>query len=296
MATATGSIQFSQATDALFRAWCQVIHDLLVAGGWIQTSDTGQIDLATVLTPSGANQSRGYEVWRSNDSGGGLSEIYIKLEYGSGAVAGYPGIWVTIGWGSDGAGTITGGGSSYQVGTRTQIAFNAAASGVSTYYFCALAGRICLPILSNNVSQGHLFFSLERLIDESGNQSNDIWLIGRTNGGTTDISRILSTNREYHNAGNAGRIMLTTSEDTYDAEVAAGLHIGSKKGFVNASRNMFGINNLAGSNNSASKLGAAGTTVSMTVYGGAHTYVIQSNGTTGFSFDGSTAHLFTIYE
>lgn len=95
------------STNASTRAWIQFIHDIFVAAGLIQTADTGQIpSIAALTTPAGASTSLGYEIWRFND---GLAAVYFKIEYGStSGSANNPGVWLTIGTGSNGAGAITG--------------------------------------------------------------------------------------------------------------------------------------------------------------------------------------------
>lgn len=101
------SILWDSTTDARFRAWGLEIHDALAALGWIQTADTGQIDWTTVLAPTLTLQKRGYEIWRANDSLAGSAPFYIKLTYGSSGAAARPGLWIQIGAGSNGAGTLS---------------------------------------------------------------------------------------------------------------------------------------------------------------------------------------------
>lgn len=107
MPTTTTTMTPYSNTDALFRQWCQHIHDTF-ALGWVQTSDTGQINLTTVVKPAAANTQQGYEVWRMNDALQATAPVFVKIAYGSGAAAAYLGVWITIGTGSDGAGNITG--------------------------------------------------------------------------------------------------------------------------------------------------------------------------------------------
>src|SRR5262245_52043536 len=107
--TATTTLILANDTDAHFRAWPQWIHDKLSAAGWVQTSDTGQIDLTTVVKPAAVSTSQGYEIWRMADSLQATFPVFMKLEYGSGASsANNPQIWITLGTGSNGSGTLTG--------------------------------------------------------------------------------------------------------------------------------------------------------------------------------------------
>jgi hypothetical protein len=95
------------STAAKFRAWAQFVHSTItLAGGWINTADTGQIDLTTVAAPTGLSQSMGYKIYRMNDPFQSTKPVFIKLEFGSGSgAATQPSFWLTVGTGSDGAGT-----------------------------------------------------------------------------------------------------------------------------------------------------------------------------------------------
>lgn len=106
MAKTETRFNFSQATDAEFRAWvAAVIADMLTVG-LVASSDTGQIDTSTVLVPSAANQVRGFWMGKLND---GLTDILIKVEFGSGSQgAANPAMFFTLGWTTDGAGNFVG--------------------------------------------------------------------------------------------------------------------------------------------------------------------------------------------
>lgn len=99
-------------TDADFRAWAQVVHNMMENAGLVQTADTGQINLTTVTKPTANNGVGGYEIWRFDDALQATAPIFIRLEYGtsyynaSGAQA--PQVTHIIGTGTNGAGTITG--------------------------------------------------------------------------------------------------------------------------------------------------------------------------------------------
>jgi hypothetical protein len=49
---------FNNTNDANFRVWVAAVIAAIVAGGWVQTSDTGQINTATVLAPLGVSKVR----------------------------------------------------------------------------------------------------------------------------------------------------------------------------------------------------------------------------------------------
>jgi hypothetical protein len=91
--------------DTRFQTWTGWVSSSLTSLGWAKTSDTGQINTSTVLAPTAADSSQGYEIRTSNDS---FDDIYLKLEYGSGQNTYSKGFWVTLGTGSDGSGNLTG--------------------------------------------------------------------------------------------------------------------------------------------------------------------------------------------
>lgn len=99
---------FTNSSDANFRAWGSNLAAQLLAAGLVKTSDTGQIDWATVTTPAGINTYQGYEIWRLNDTLQATAPVYIKIQYGEGSAVDGPGIRVQFGTGSNGSGTLTG--------------------------------------------------------------------------------------------------------------------------------------------------------------------------------------------
>ena len=100
-------------TTSEIRAWSQFIDNTLINGGWLHTSDTGQADLTTIVTAS-QNAASGYKIYQSDDA---LTDLFVKMEFGyayantggpAGSTQSCPGLWITIGTGSNGSGTITG--------------------------------------------------------------------------------------------------------------------------------------------------------------------------------------------
>lgn len=94
---------------ATFRAYGLAISNAIAAAGWVKTADTGQIDWATVANP-GTNTVAGYEIWRMADSLQATRPVFMKVEYGRNQQGG-PGIWLTVGTATDGAGTLSASGS-----------------------------------------------------------------------------------------------------------------------------------------------------------------------------------------
>jgi hypothetical protein len=151
------------STDAGFRAWASMVHNALAACGLVQTSDTGQINLATVSTPSSNSTYAGYEIWRFNDAEQADAPIFFKIEYGRGGSNTQPNWRWTVGTGSDGAGNIT--------NSPGAIATNASnpTAGTPEFHCCHVNGCLVLADLrSTSGLQVQMYAQIERLRDENG--------------------------------------------------------------------------------------------------------------------------------
>lgn len=129
MTTATTNTVLDQSTDAGFRTLvAEIITALFTTVGATQTADTGQINTSTVTRAAVANTAAGYVIGRFNDTLQSTSPIFFKLEFGSGAAgATAPAMWMTVGTGSNGSGTIT------NPSTRSQICGGAIVSNTTNY-------------------------------------------------------------------------------------------------------------------------------------------------------------------
>lgn len=148
-------------SDANFRAWGSYIAAQLLAVGWVQTADSGQINWATVTAPSGFGNFPGYEIWRMNDALQATAPVYVKIEYGeSSANADGPAVRISFGSGSDGAGNLTGTTSTPLVsqGASVTTSFPLRGSGDSSRFV----------ILFDYTGGGGFFFSIERSKDATG--------------------------------------------------------------------------------------------------------------------------------
>jgi hypothetical protein len=162
----TTTLTPTNATDAQFRAWGSAIGVKLAAAGLVQNGDTGQINWTTVLTPGAANTAQGYEIWRFADSLQASAPIYFKIEYGSGTVAGNPGLWFTFGTGTDGAGTMTG-----PISTRQQLVSAAYAVNALDCYWSGSTGHFCAALFAGGVGASTStcqMFAFERTKNASG--------------------------------------------------------------------------------------------------------------------------------
>lgn len=165
MATTSFTLPGQVTNDADFRAWGSAISTALAAMGLVKTSDTGQIDWTTVLKPTTANGVAGYEMWRFNDTLQATAPVFIKIEYGVGGGVTIQSLWVTVGTGTNGAGTLVG-----QVGNRYRC-FSSFADGTgSISYISGANNRIHMALnASRNLSNSTgMVLSVERTKDATG--------------------------------------------------------------------------------------------------------------------------------
>lgn len=92
-----------------FRETISFFKATIEAAGWVQTTDTGQLDPATILY-QGSGVITGYLIYRMNDSLQATVPVFAKFEFGTtaGNSPYVPVIFITIGTGSNGAGSISG--------------------------------------------------------------------------------------------------------------------------------------------------------------------------------------------
>lgn len=165
MANATFTLDSFTNSDATFRAWGSAISAQFAAIGYVQTSDTGQINWTTVTDP-GASTDAGYEVWRFNDSLQGSAPIFFKLYYGTGTTTNGPRLRVEVGTASNGSGTLSGTGS----GTVHTVV-NLAASGplgITSALSSDGSGLCFAHQPETTTTSARCFFSIDRFRNASG--------------------------------------------------------------------------------------------------------------------------------
>jgi hypothetical protein len=153
MTTQSWSSRLRHDSDATFREWGLEFSTKLAAIGLVKTSDTGQIDWATVIR-AGTNAVAGYEIWRMNDTQQATFPVYFKIEYGTLGTVSAPNIKIGIGVGSNGAGTLTGGTITRNI---NQGASQNADTG-SQSYFCAVNGFVGFAWKTNSSGSSASFF------------------------------------------------------------------------------------------------------------------------------------------
>lgn len=151
------------ADDAAFRNYGNGISTGLAAIGFVKTSDTGQINWATVTKPVSAGLQAGYEVWRFNDSLQATAPIFVRIGYGTSSVATQFSLWLTVGKGSDGAGNITG-----TILAQTQVPYSGATASASSVLLSSADGSTLIVVFTPNMSAFGPVIIIERSRSAAG--------------------------------------------------------------------------------------------------------------------------------
>src|ERR1700739_4092260 len=175
--TLNSALVCDNSTLANFKAWASAISAFLqtTGSGLSQTADTGQVNWGSIgSVPTSGNYV--YEIYKNTDA---LSTFYFKIEYGSQGTS-VPGIRITLGTGTNGAGTLTGT-ITFAAGVPgpNKINFGALTvpSTVTQYqcYFSAAPGRLSVMMWRDAAatqSSAPLWFGFERSTDNSGNYNS----------------------------------------------------------------------------------------------------------------------------
>jgi hypothetical protein len=126
--------------------------------GFINVTDSGQIDLTNTPIPTVAKTTIGYKIYRTNDS---MTPIYFKVEFGAGGNPLYPLIAITIGTAYINGGTISG----LILLSRIELNQNSLDSSTSQVAFgSGDTNRVCFVIFASSAVVP-MFFSFERRKD-----------------------------------------------------------------------------------------------------------------------------------
>jgi hypothetical protein len=172
VATSVWSSPLDHSGNAGFQAWYGELLAQLIAINaalFVQHTDTGQLG-AGAARPA-INTAAGYWIFKFDD---GQTILYFKIEPGTGASAGIANMWLTVGTGTNGSGTLTG-----IVTVRSPLTVTVAAlSAVTNYtsYLCVVAGAVSLgwKTLSRGPStQSGGYFGVYRSVSDAGALNND---------------------------------------------------------------------------------------------------------------------------
>ena len=171
MTTTSGNYSPHSFTAAYIQGWVGFCVSALTNAGWVQTTDTGQTAAGSFGTTQSANTSLGYQIWRMNDALQSSYPVFVKFEWGGGAQAPFtyaPAMWVTVGTGSNGTGTITGilgaGRTEIQNGAGSATAFPCYASGTTS--------RFNILNFVSSATSVAFYVGIERSKDATGADSN----------------------------------------------------------------------------------------------------------------------------
>ena len=165
MATSTQTLTLAISDDATFRNYVSAYKAGVEAVGMIVASDTGQINTTTVLKPTGSNTSAGFTMHRFDDAFQTSAPVFIKTEYGTSSSATVGGFWITVGTGTNGAGTLTG-----QVGTRIQMVMSTGAA--QSWSFSGENNRLTVAGGLSTGYTNNFLLNIERLRDSTGAVTN----------------------------------------------------------------------------------------------------------------------------
>lgn len=218
MTNAIRSFRIDGTTSvATFRLWGSSISTMISDMGFVKTSDTGQVDWATVALPSNFNTIWCYEIWRFNDSLQGTTPIFFKIGYGRASGPGTVFLSIEGGSGSNGSGTITGIGAGliYYPLIYGGVADNA---NPKTHLVSSDGSGLFLVHGIDAATAGHKGgFLIERLRNNDGTPNGDGFII-RAFDGTLSVLRVYDRiNNLAYNATGGNAIMpfsLTSGQST----------------------------------------------------------------------------------
>jgi len=152
-------------SDAGYRAWAADLYNMILNNGFsgggspfskfTQSADTGQFNSTTLAAASrpALNTAGGYVIMAFADTPAATSPIYVKFEVGTGSSSSTAGIWVTVGRGSNGSGTIT----NIMV-ARTQLNFLPSSTAITySSYSCSVEGSFNLVFKRGGMSGSACF-------------------------------------------------------------------------------------------------------------------------------------------
>lgn len=275
---------FSNSTNLIYdvsttvraQAFVQFMQDALSAAGWAQTADTGQLVVASMSSGfTTANTKSGYQIWAMNDSLQATKPIVVRFDFGTGPGTNTPGLWITIGSGSNGSGTITG--IAYNGGANSNATvrgFSSSNTSSPTNSYASGDGGAIRALLFASTSW--FIFSLTRMVDATGAYTGDgvcmCWC--ENTGGTGALSRSVAI--PYPGMGSAptpengvSALLANTSSSGYGGDVGVGVAVYFLGKALQPPGDVVVVN---------SGDYAAQAQFSMSVYGSSRTYQLSETG------------------
>lgn len=277
----------TNSTTPLWRAWVSFIDSMLTTGGWVNTTDTGQLTISTSTPAAGTNTKVGYRVYHMGDTLQATAPVFMRVDYGSGSAINTPSFWITLGTGSDGAGnitTVTFGPAQVQASTNGANACDS--------YGSADTNRLQLLMFVRSGANDLLIFSIERSKDSTGADTADGLMLAYNNvsNGVQTMQYVVRAGGGQPTGESGLSIVLSNISGTTGFGSNVGVALGQWfKGFAQQP----GLGIIAV--NSADYVAEA--PITMSVYGTSHTFqlgnsaanqVCVATGNGGFSARGNT--------
>jgi hypothetical protein len=163
MSTQQLQLVCDSSTLANFKAWAKPISDWFRTCGWTNSSDSGQVNWGTIASPPGS-AAYVFDIFQPGD---GLTNFYMKVEYGNLSGTNCPTVRITIGLSTNGSGTITG----TFIGPTPCPITSFTAPSTSTQFECDFSGdtgRMGIMMWRNGGNNCGQLFAVERSLNSSG--------------------------------------------------------------------------------------------------------------------------------
>lgn len=181
---------FDHSSDATFRVWIIKIHTMLTDIGLVQTSDTGQVNTATVTKSGSTNTDAGFSVWRFNDTLQATVPIFIRFNFGNGDSTSRPRITFEVGAATNGSGTLSG------LGSGTSYAITSNLNSLPTAFRCLGAGDgsgfWIAPWYDNTNGNHRPFVCIDRFRNDDGTPNADGFTVVYRAGSATSSTTLIN--------------------------------------------------------------------------------------------------------
>lgn len=159
------------AMNACVQGVGQQLHDAFANAGWVQISDSGDVsDWSAVAANGTIGASFGYEIWRMNDALANDAPVYLKWEFVTMQTTNGPAFKFTLGDGSDGAGSLTGGVSGPW---SIRVIPSSTGNSLLPCYFRGNPNDMSMAMWCNSSISHSFLFNIERTKDANGNDTAD---------------------------------------------------------------------------------------------------------------------------
>jgi hypothetical protein len=266
----SNTLQMSNSTDALFRAWVQFVDDLfLVTGLWLNTTDTGQMTIASATHPGTTNAKVGYRIYKMNDALQATAPCFVRVDYGSGSAANTPGMFWTIGTGTNGSGTITG--QLFSSGATPLMTAGANGTNACNSYGSADTNRLQGLMFVRSAATDVMIFGIERTKDTNGNDTATGFLVfGQDGANGLALNWYILATPGTQPPGERINMLISGTAPTFGPDAGVGL-----LGYFAGALQPFGLGAIAVNSGDF----AAEGTVTLSLYGSSHTFQLGNSAT-----------------